>query len=376
MIEAWRRKIDEVDAQLLKSLNQRARWVLAIGEAKARQRLPIHCPEREQEVLARLSTQNHGPLDTEAVHRIFRAILAESQRLEAAVATPEPHLSPYRRVTIVGLGLMGGSLGLAIKRCYQEVEVIGVDCEEAALHVAQERGAIDHGLPLVQGVAGTDLICLATPVEAIIKLVQRLSGFIDPATMITDLGSTKTEICATAQRFLPDNFVGGHPLSGSEKQGVEAANHALFQDAIWALTPLRKPDARAARLRKFLEGLGASVLYLEPERHDRLMAYVSHLPQLLAVALAELVADRSGEDEHYRTLAAGGFADMTRIAGSPYAVWKDIFSSNAREIDGALAAFIERLSSLRRALGEGGSLRRSFERAGAFRQRLRHPSSH
>lgn len=375
MIHEWRRQIDEIDDQVLQLLKRRAECALAIGEAKARQHLPIRCPEREQEMTRRLVAQPHGPLDDAAVRRVFGAILAESRRLEAAVTLANQKCpSPYRRVAIVGVGLMGGSLGLAIKRCYQGVEVIGVDCEEAALHLAQERGAIDHGLPLAQGVAETDLICLAAPVKAIVKLIEDFSGMINPATMVTDLGSTKAEICAAAHRFLPDNFVGGHPLTGSERQGIGAADVELFRGAVWALTPLREANERVAKLKEFIEGLGACALYLPPEEHDRVVAYVSHLPQLLAVALAELVAERGSTDEHYQALAAGGFSDMTRIAASPYAIWQDIFASNAQEVDGALATYIDRLSSLRQTLSKRGSLRDNFARTGAFRRYLRRSS--
>jgi prephenate dehydrogenase len=368
MMAEWRQKIDEIDAQLLQLLNQRARWAELIGEEKVRQRLPMHCMKREEEILSRIETRNEGPLDAQAVKRIFGAIIAQSRRLEAATAARRP--SPYGRVIIIGLGLMGRSLGLAIKSCYHKVEVIGVDRDGAAQRVAQSRGAIDRVLPLAAAVAEAELIFLATPVDAIMKLLRQLVPLIGPETLVTDLGSSKVEICDLARRLLPQNFVGGHPLAGSEKQGMEAADPVLFQGAAYVLTPLQSPDGRVNQLKGFLEGLGARVLYLEARRHDRLVAHVSHLPQLLAVTLTELIVELGGEDGHYTTLAAGGFADMTRIASSPYAIWKPILDSNRDEIDAALSAYLRRLNSLRRTLRDGGSLGTLFERAAAFRRSL------
>jgi prephenate dehydrogenase len=368
MIAEWRQKIDEIDIQLLQLLNQRAKWVQLIGEEKAHQRLPLQCTKREEEVLSRIETRNAGPLNAQAVKRIFEAIIAESRRLEVATAARRP--SPYRRVTIIGLGLMGGSLGFAIKHCYRGVEVIGVDRGEAALRMAQSRGAVDRVLPLAAATAEAELIFLAAPVDAIKKLLQQLAALIGPKTMVTDLGSTKVQICEEASRLLPQKFVGGHPLAGSEKQGIETADPDLFQGAAYVLTPLQPPDGRANQLKAFLEGLGARVLYMEPQQHDRVVAHMSHLPQLLAVILAELVAELDGEGDHYRSLAARGFSDMTRIAASPYAIWKPILDSNRGEIDGALNAYLKRLSTLQQRLRAHGSLRTSFERAAAFRRSL------
>lgn len=216
--------------------------------------------------------------------------------------------APFASVAIVGVGLIGGSLGLAIKRRYPNIEVIGVDRTERIVKSAQARGAIDTGsTDLSQGVGRADVIFVATPVRIIAELLPTLGPLIRPDALVTDVGSTKARICQIAERFFPSRFIGGHPMTGSERQGVEAADPLLFENALYVLTPLSASTEQLERLRQFLEGVGARVLCLEPERHDRIVAYVSHLPQLLAVALAGVVAQRSQEDALYTELAAGGF---------------------------------------------------------------------
>jgi prephenate dehydrogenase len=262
---------------------------------------------------------------------------------------------------------MGGSLGLAIKRCCPDVEVIGVDRTEALVNRARARGAIDWGTcDLKQGVAEADLIFLATPIGAILELLPPLADCIAEEAIVSDLGSTKVQICLAAQKLLPENFVGGHPMAGSEHQGIEAADPFLFENAIYILTPLRPSNDTPEKLAAFLEQLGVSVLYLSPERHDRLVAHVSHLPQLLAVALVDFIREKSEGDSGYKQLVAGGFRDMTRIAASPYEIWRDILITNRDEIEQALKALVARLQRMG-CSGEEEAWRESFARAAIFR---------
>lgn len=254
----------------------------------------------------------------------------------------------FEKITIVGVGLIGGSLGLAIKQCYPGISVIGVDREESVIRRAQERGAIDQGYTdLASGVRDADLIFLATPVRVILQLLPALRSSIAPHALVTDVGSTKARICTIAEEVLPRRFIGGHPMTGSERQGIEAADPLLFENALYVLTPVSVSPERLERLREFLEGIGARLLFLEPERHDRIVAYVSHLPQLLAVALTHTVAQQNRQDALYATLAAGGFRDMTRIAASPYEIWHDIIYENALHIERALGDLMEQLNVLK-----------------------------
>lgn len=282
--------------------------------------------------------------------------------------------APFKQITIVGVGLIGGSLGLAMKRRYPGIDIIGVDREKNIIQRAKDRGAIDEGYTnLAHGVSDADLVFLATPVRTIIQLIPALSPLIAPHALVTDVGSTKARICKVAEKILPHRFIGGHPMTGSERQGIEAADPLLFENALYVLTPsVSTRSEHLERLRKFLEGLGARVLPLAPEHHDQIVAYVSHLPQLLAVALAGLVAERSQEDALYAELAAGGFRDMTRIAASPYEIWHDIICENALNIERSLDELIGQLDVLKEQVRTRGTveLAARFRSAAAFRKAI------
>ncbi len=270
------------------------------------------------------------------------------------------------RVAIVGVGLMGGSLALAIRRFCPEIETVGVDFPQV-LEKAHHRRAIDQGYPparLKEGVEGADCIFLAAPIRTIIRLIKEVSPLLKEEAVLSDLGSTKAEICRVAKRYLPKeiHFIGGHPLSGSEGRGIDHADPFLFQNALYILTPFEEVDEQAGNLARFLERLGAIVLYLDPEAHDRIVAYTSHLPQLLAVGLTNLVGG-----EGYLSLAAGGFRDLTRVASSPYEIWEEILRTNIAPIQKALDGFIQELGALRERV-RGGELEKDFAQAAQQRE--------
>lgn len=269
-----------------------------------------------------------------------------------------------RRVAIVGLGLMGGSLALAIRHALPEVEVVGVDFPEV-LELARGKGAVDRGFPpgdLPRAVRDAEIVFLATPIRTILELIPLVPRHMREGAVLTDLGSTKAEICRAAREHVPPGirFVGGHPLTGTEGRGFRAADPFLFQNALYVLTPL--PESRgAADLARFLGALGAITVEMDPEAHDEVAAYVSHLPQLVAVALVNLVGRREG----FLGFAAGGFRDLTRIASSPYGIWRDILETNAGRVAGALEAFLQELSRLKGGLRRG--LEEEFSRANRLR---------
>ncbi len=282
--------------------------------------------------------------------------------------------APFASVAIVGVGLMGGSLGLAIKRRHPDICVTGVDRAKRILERAKERGALDKGYTnLANGVSDADLVVLASPVRTIIQVIPALPPLIAPHALVTDVGSTKARICKVAEKALPHRFIGGHPMTGSERQGIEAADPLLFENALYVLTPsVSARSEHLERLSKFFEGLGARVLLLDPEHHDQIVAYVSHLPQLLAVALAGLVAGRSQEDALYTELAAGGFRDMTRIAASPYEIWHDIICENALNIERSLDELIGQLDALKEQVRTRATeaVASRFHYAAAFRNAI------
>lgn len=266
-----------------------------------------------------------------------------------------------RRVAIVGLGLIGGSLALSIRRRRPEVELVGVDRNEAVLAQALERRAITWGThKLEEGVAGAELVVLATPISAILELIPRLPPLLSKGAIVTDTGSTKRRICELGGRVLPESFIGGHPMAGSEHRGFEAARADFLEGAVYVLTPsFGRSDGRARPLAGFLETLGARILFMMPEHHDRVVALTSHLPQLLSVVLGSWLSRQAEGDPAYLKLIAGGASDWLRIASSPYGIWRDIFTTNAAEIERILKEFSQELKVHGRAEELEGVFRRA-----------------
>lgn len=261
----------------------------------------------------------------------------------------------WSTVAVVGVGLIGGSLALALRRAGLATRVIGVSSPQTVAD-ALALGAIDEGGPydqLPRLVRDAGVVFLCTPISRIIELLPEVGRVASPGTLVTDVGSTKVAIMDAARKALPPGvaFIGGHPMAGSEQSGVRAADPFLFQNAMYVLTPTER--TQDPLVRSFADGLGkigARVLVLPAEVHDRVAAAVSHLPQLLALALVELVGDLNRREPAHLQMAAGGFRDMTRIASSPYRMWRDILRTNSGEIRDALAAFRERLDALDREL--------------------------
>ena len=306
--------------------------------------------------------------------------MRSSQKAVKALPASRSSGVPYRRVLIVGLGLIGGSLALALRRSGFLGSLVGVSRPES-LGEGKRLGAIDEGFDyteLARAAVGAELIILATPIEKIREHVKILGkAALKAGTIVTDVGSTKVEILEAARRFLPKNvhFIGGHPMAGSEKQGMAAADPFLFQNAYYILTPSPTvPESEVTRLGEFVGRTGARVLVLEAGEHDRVAAAISHVPQLLAVALVNSLDGLGPLREIAVRLAAGGFRDMTRIASSPFTVWRDILASNSGEI----GASLDRLRALveqaleRVRLGEKGlpSIEATFDHAAATRSMI------
>jgi len=276
------------------------------------------------------------------------------------------------RVCIVGLGLIGGSLALSLRRSGAVSHLTGVSRPET-LAAAESLGALDDGFgyeDLEKAAAECDLVVLATPIKRILSLLETLGRFDLPEGLIvSDVGSTKGLIVEAARRSLPEGvlFIGGHPMAGSEKSGIGAADPFLFQNAIYVLCPGKNVSREAAEeLGGLLEKTGARVMVMEAAVHDRTVAAVSHLPQFVAVALVDFAARRDAAGCHALKLAAGGFRDMTRIASSPFAVWGDIVETNTDSIREALKEFADSLSAIADDL-DPARLEKLFERAAVAR---------
>lgn len=281
----------------------------------------------------------------------------------------------FQRIAIVGLGLVGGSFGLALKARGIPTKRTGCDRPEV-LERALARGAVDEAVPdLEVAVRDSDLVILAAPVGAILDLLPRLKPCVPPQALITDVGSTKRLICQRAAEILGEAplFLGGHPLAGKERSGIESADSAMFENSRYVLTPFSPDhlaDPRVRAFSKLVESLGARPFVTDAATHDRAVAVLSHLPQLVSSGLASMVQEQSAEDFLPLDLAASGFRDMTRLAESPYGVWRDICLTNIENIQSALETLIEKLEAMKLHLSDR-ELEREFKLAAALRERLR-----
>lgn len=286
-----------------------------------------------------------------------------------------PVATQFHRISIVGLGLVGGSWGLALKQRGFTGRRVGCD-KRALLAEAVSAGAIDEAAEdLHTAVRNADLVILATPVGVILDLLPRLKSIVSPLALITDVGSTKRLICQRAREIFGEEplFLGGHPLAGKERSGLENADARLLEDARYVLTPLSPDHLSDQRVKAFsslLEMLGARPFVTDASAHDRAVAYLSHLPQLLSSALASLITEQGAEDFLPLELAASGFRDATRLAESPYVVWRDICLTNIENIRAALDSLIEKLESMKLHLSDR-ELEREFTQALRLRERLR-----
>jgi len=274
----------------------------------------------------------------------------------------------FERVGIWGVGLIGGSLGMAIKRAAPETHVLGLGRDAARLRRAREMGAIDaFELDGLRVLRDCDLIILATPIEHILLALESLGNHLAQGAVVTDAGSTKRRICSLAWDRLPSTveFIGGHPVAGREVTGVENSLATLFEKAPYVLCPgPRSVPGNLSRLRSLVGLLGARPVIMTPEDHDRAIARVSHLPQLLSTVLANFTDVRDTE------IAGSGLRDMLRLAGSSYSVWKGIFDTNPDNIDLALEDFVRYLQTIRDAMRDG-SLSAHFENAQACYRKIK-----
>ncbi len=277
----------------------------------------------------------------------------------------------FRRVTIIGVGLIGGSLGKALKQRRIADRVIGFSRRQSTLDAALKCGAVDEGTrDLKRAVAGSDLVILATPIETIKEMFALIAPHLKRNGLVTDVGSVKTAVVRAAEDGLkqPAFFVGTHPLAGSEKGGVQHADGRLFENAVCVLTPTERTHRQAQeRIRRLWTLLGSRIKVLSPEEHDEILAYTSHLPHLLAFALMETIPEKTME------YAAQGFKDVTRIASSAPALWTEICLNNTRPLQAALDEAVRRLGGMRRALAarEARPLMEAFRQAKARRDALR-----
>ena len=277
--------------------------------------------------------------------------------------------TPFSSIAIVGLGLIGGSIALGVRERWPASRVFGVDSESVLAH-ALGAGAIERGFETIAEVPQASLIILAAPVRQNIELLQQIGSAGRVRTILTDVGGTKRDI-VNAARALPAavSFVGGHPLGGGERGGFAFARPDLFAGRPWIFTPDGDPTGDPVeRLSRFVTGLGAKPSIMPADEHDRVMAFVSHLPQLAASALMDAVGS-TAHSEGLR-MAGRGLVDTTRLASSPADVWRDICLTNADSIEKALDCLIQRLTQLRGDLRRGDAVEAVFSAAAKWRAEL------
>lgn len=280
-----------------------------------------------------------------------------------------------RQITVIGTGLIGGSFALALKKKGFAGRVVGCD-KEVVLARAKKRKAIDAGITEpVKAVARSDIVVLATPVGQILDLIERLGPRLEPQALLTDVGSTKVEIVARARTVFgaeaPQGFLGGHPMAGGEHAGIEHADADLFLGAPWLFTPQPGQQVKqglSGEFLKLVKRVGAKPVMLGAERHDRLCAWVSHLPQMLSTALAAAIEEEFGGDAERKPVSGRALSDMTRLAASPYAMWRDIALTNSANIEAALLRLEQKLAHIRENL-RTAELREEFDTATRFRHR-------
>lgn len=277
---------------------------------------------------------------------------------------------------MVGCGLIGGSIALSLSKGGYQVYVADLPSNERQIRKQIPKAVFRASVrELCADKPAVIFVCV--PSEHVVSVIGEVVSLVEKGTILTDVAGIKQPIM-NAVREIPDGdnvvFVGGHPMAGSEKSGVEAAEPFLFQNAVYVLSPLKEyPEESMLPLLQAIERLGARILFMDASQHDKIAAATSHVPQLIAVELVNLLRELSAGDDHFNTLAAGGFRDMTRIASSQYTVWNDVIKSNRDNIDTVLKAFIRRLGYLDDALKghDDTSIAGEFEKARLARAGIR-----
>jgi len=279
-------------------------------------------------------------------------------------------------IAIIGLGLIGGSLGSALKKAGQaNLKIIGIPRREETIKLALQMGAIDEGTTdLGAGVAAADLVFVCTPINLIIPVITDIAPKLKKGAIVTDVGSSKYEIVSQAEKLMPKGlyFVGGHPLAGKETTKLEAAEADLFNGKIWIITETSKTSKRAVeQLEQVVGWLGGLVVRMEPKAHDLVVAAVSHMPLAIAASLVNAVAGEE-QKELMAKCAASGFRDTTRIASGDPILGVDMFKTNKKSVLKMIGAFKKSLTTLEKLIkeGDGEKIREELDKAKRFRDAI------
>ena len=282
---------------------------------------------------------------------------------------------PFHRIAIIGTGLIGGSFALALRKCFPSVLIVGFDRPEI-LERARALGAVQEtSITLAGAVRGADLVYVALPVGATIEALSDIAAHAGAKALVTDACSTKDVICRAAKDEFTSGarFLGGHPMAGKEQPGIDRADAELFRGAPYALIATEgETDSRVAGFSEVVQTIGARPVWCDAETHDWSVGIVSHLPQLVSVALARVVQDETDETGLPLSLAGPGLKDLLRIAGSPYGLWRDIVLTNKDNISHALDRLAQAIDHLRTRLASK-ELEQEFQAANELYAALRKP---
>jgi len=280
----------------------------------------------------------------------------------------------FKQITIIGVGLLGGSLGLAARQRRLAGTIVGVGHRESTLRTAHKRGAVDrYTLDTAEGVRGADLVILATPVGLFGPTMRQAAPALAKGCVITDVGSTKRAVLEAVVPLVPRGcrFVGSHPIAGSEARSIDAARADLFEGALTVIVPTERSDpASMDAVEKLWHALGSHTRRLDAETHDRLLAESSHLPHAVAAALLHALSPEA------ETVTGKGFLDMTRIASGDPAMWRDILVTNADEVERSIDELEAALGELKKAMkrGDAEAVQRFLQEAKSRRDKLLGPS--
>jgi prephenate dehydrogenase len=256
----------------------------------------------------------------------------------------------FKKIAIIGVGLIGGSFGMCIKKKRIASEVMGIGRNLSRLNKAVKLRAIDRAtIDMKEGVKGADIVFISVPVKTIPVIVKKILPFLKKGCIITDAGSTKAEILKEIEKMLSKNinFVAGHPIAGSENQGAGNARPDLFKNAFCVLTPGKRINKSALKqIINIWKRCGAKIMVMDPKEHDRILSATSHIPHIAAIALMHVFSDLAGIKKEAKLLIGGGFRDTTRIAASSAEMWKDIFETNSIEVLKALTEFKRKITKI------------------------------
>ena len=283
----------------------------------------------------------------------------------------------FERIAINGVGLIGGSLARALKEKNIVGEIVGVGRNEERLQRAQKEGIIDSYAAHLDATLGeVEVVVVATPVGMIVDLIKRMIPFLKQGTIITDVGSVKKEIVREVEQFMPTtlHFVGAHPIAGTENSGFEASFGTLFENRTCILTPVSTTDSQAvAKVTDLWSRVGSHVVSMDCDRHDEILAAVSHLPHVVAYGMVNCLLKKEGFEQIILSFSAGGFKDFTRIAASHAEMWRDIILMNREKVLPVIELFQDYLDELKEAIekGDGETLYTEFQKSRTFRRLMK-----